>query len=104
VLSSLPLVVFVGSFVVAGAIIWISGIQLSNTTDILSDRFGLGQALGGLILLAFVTNLPEIAITTTAALNYSARDRGVGSESYRRRGTANAAAARHCSISRHDRA
>ncbi len=78
-LSSLPLVVLVGSFVVAGSIIWISGIQLSNTTDILSDRFGLGQALGGLILLAFVTNLPEIAITTTAALNHSARDRGVGS-------------------------
>jgi len=71
VLSSLPLVVLVGSFVVAGAIIWISGIQLSNATDILSDRFGLGQALGGLILLAFVTNLPEIAITTTAALNHN---------------------------------
>lgn len=70
-LSSLPLVVLVGSFVVAGAIIWISGIQLSNATDILSDRFGLGQALGGLILLAFVTNLPEIAITTTAALNHN---------------------------------
>jgi len=71
VLSSLPLVVLVGSFVVAGAIIWVSGIQLSNTTDILSDRFGLGQALGGLILLAFVTNLPEIAITTAAALNHN---------------------------------
>lgn len=70
-LSSLPLVVLVGSFVVAGAIIWVSGIQLSNTTDILSDRFGLGQALGGLILLAFVTNLPEIAITTAAALNHN---------------------------------
>jgi cation:H+ antiporter len=66
----LPLIASIAIFLVAGAIVWIAGIHLSNTTDILSDRFGLGQALGGLILLAIVTNLPEIAITTTAALNH----------------------------------
>lgn len=69
--SSLPLVALVGIFIIAAAVIWISGIQLSDTTDILSNRFGLGQAMAGLILLAFVTNLPEIAITTTAALNHN---------------------------------
>ena len=69
--SSLPLFALVGIFVAAAAIVWIAGIQLSNTTDILSSRFGLGQALGGLILLAFVTNLPEIAITATAALSHN---------------------------------
>jgi len=69
--SSLPLTALVGIFIVGAAIIWVAGIQLSNTTDVLSDRLGLGQALGGLILLAFVTNLPEIAITVTAALNHN---------------------------------
>jgi len=69
--SSLPLTALVGIFIVGAAVIWVAGIQLSNTTDILSDRLGLGQALGGLILLAFVTNLPEIAITVTASLNHN---------------------------------
>jgi len=49
--------------------VWIAGIQLANTTDVISSRFGLGQALGGLILLAIATNLPEIAITASAALS-----------------------------------
>jgi cation:H+ antiporter len=43
--------------------------MLSNTSDVLSTRLGLGEALGGLIFLAIATNLPEIAITSSAALN-----------------------------------
>ncbi len=57
------LLIFVGS----AATIWVAGIPLSNYTDILADRLHLGQALGGLILLAVATNLPEIAITYSAA-------------------------------------
>src|SRR3954469_24997507 len=55
-------------FVVAAVIIWIAGIQVSKTTDVLSSRFKLGEALGGAILLAIVTNLPEIAITASGAM------------------------------------
>lgn len=45
-----------------------AGIKLSDTTDVLSEHFSLGEALGGLILLAIATNLPEIAIASSAAL------------------------------------
>jgi cation:H+ antiporter len=53
-------------FLGAGAAIW-AGIQLSEQTDVLTMRLGFGSALGGLILLAIATNLPEIAIVAAAA-------------------------------------
>ena len=54
-------------FVASAATIWVAGVWLSNYTDILATRLHLGQALGGLILLAVATNLPELAITYSAA-------------------------------------
>jgi cation:H+ antiporter len=62
-----PLLVVV--FVAAGAATWIAGVFLSRTTDALDLRFGLGEELGGLILLAVTGSLPEIAITASAALS-----------------------------------
>ena len=67
-IASLSLPVLLLIFVVSAVIIWFAGIKLSETADILTTHFGLGEALGGLILLAIVTNLPEIAITVSAAL------------------------------------
>jgi cation:H+ antiporter len=66
--SSLPLAAVLAVFGVAALAVWYAGIKLSDTTDVLADRLGLGEALGGLILLAVATNLPEIAITVSAAL------------------------------------
>ena len=65
---SLPLLLLV--FAAAGGAVWLAGTALSNTTDALDIKFGLGEALGGSILLAIATNLPEIAITATAALSH----------------------------------
>jgi len=67
VLPSLPVWANALVFIGCAAAIWIAGTYLSNSTDVLSDRLHLGQALGGLILLAIATNLPELAITYTAA-------------------------------------
>src|SRR3954449_11808675 len=58
-------------FAAAAAAIWTAGIMLSDQTDVLSTRLHLGAALGGLILLAVATNLPEIAIVASAALSGS---------------------------------
>jgi cation:H+ antiporter len=68
-LAGLSLPVLLLIFVAAAAVIWVAGIQLSNQTDVLSTRLHLGAALGGLILLAVATNLPEIAIVVSASLS-----------------------------------
>jgi cation:H+ antiporter len=67
ILPHLPFGAELVVFVACAVAIWVAGIFLSNYTDILADRLHLGQALGGLILLAVATNLPEIAITYSAA-------------------------------------
>jgi cation:H+ antiporter len=72
--TGVPILWVLISFTIAAIVIWGAGIWLSDTTDILDSRFGLGQALGGSILLAISTNLPEIAITVTAAM---AHDLGI---------------------------
>src|ERR671932_750013 len=66
-LQTLSLPVLTALFMIAAGAVWLAGIKLSDTTDVLASRFGLGEALGGLILLAFATNLPELAITASAA-------------------------------------
>ncbi|HKN63433.1 MAG TPA: hypothetical protein VJV76_03775 [Gaiellaceae bacterium] len=60
-----PLLVVI--FVAACAGTWAAGVALSKTTDALDARLGLGDELGGLILLALAGSLPELAITISAA-------------------------------------
>ena len=66
--EQMPLLILSAIFAAAGIVVWIAGVYVSKTTDVLSSRFKLGEALGGAILLAIVTNLPEIAITASGAI------------------------------------
>ncbi|HVM56695.1 MAG TPA: hypothetical protein VMT74_04460 [Gaiellaceae bacterium] len=62
---STPLLVLV--FAAAAGATWVAGVALSRSTDELDRRFNLGDALGGVILLAIAGTLPELAITVSAA-------------------------------------
>ena len=62
-----PLIVVV--FVAAGIATWIAGLYLSKATDVLDERFGLGEAVGGMLLLGLAGSLPELAIVSSAALS-----------------------------------
>src|ERR1041385_6708265 len=66
--EQMPLPILSAIFAAAGIVVWIAGVYVSKTTDVLSSRFKLGEALGGALLLAIVTNLPEIALTISGAL------------------------------------
>lgn len=66
---SFPLLLLI--FIGCAAAVWFAGIKLSFTTDVLSIHFGIGEAFGGLLILAIATNLPEIAITVSAALHHN---------------------------------
>ncbi len=68
-LEDLPLVALAAIFLVGAGVVWAAGTKLTDATDALSARLHLGEALGGLILLAIATNLPEIAIAVAAGLS-----------------------------------
>jgi cation:H+ antiporter len=62
---SSPLLVVI--FLAAAVATWVAGVALSKATDALDTRLGLGEELGGILLLAVAGTLPEIAITVSAA-------------------------------------
>ncbi|MFN2616212.1 MAG: sodium:calcium antiporter [Thermoleophilaceae bacterium] len=67
-MSSLAAAPLLAVFAGSGAAIWAAGTYLSRTTDALDARLGIGSAVGGLVLLAIATDLPEVAITVSAAI------------------------------------
>ncbi len=58
-------------FLASAGVIWWAGIILAFTTDAIDTHFGWGEGVGGAVLLAFATNLPEIAIIVGCAFTNS---------------------------------
>jgi cation:H+ antiporter len=54
-------------FIISTIAIWISGVKLTKAIDAITSHYNLGEAFGGMVFLAIITNLPEIAITCVAA-------------------------------------
>lgn len=55
-------------FLISAIVIWYFCNKLSTIVNYIDNTFNLGTAFGGTIMLAIVTNLPEIAITINGAL------------------------------------
>ncbi|MDE3065322.1 MAG: sodium:calcium antiporter [Acidobacteriota bacterium] len=66
-MASSPVALVLLVFAAASGATWVAGVQLSRTTDDLDRRLGLGDAIGGMVLLAVAGSLPELAITISAA-------------------------------------
>jgi cation:H+ antiporter len=66
-MSGLSMGALIAIFIGAALATWVTGVRLAKVTDVLDDYFGLGEALGGMILLSIVGSLPELAITVSAA-------------------------------------
>ncbi|AWL08610.1 sodium:calcium antiporter [Aquirufa nivalisilvae] len=64
ILSSIVLLLI---FLTCTVVIWIAGVKITRAVDAITTYFNLGEAFGGMVFLAIVTNLPEIAITVVAA-------------------------------------
>ena len=78
-LTSFPLLALLPLFAVGAAVTWLAGTQLSNMTDIISSRFGLGEALGGIIILAI---LPVLFLLTTLLSGQSALPQAKNTDIY----------------------
>jgi cation:H+ antiporter len=66
--ASLSLPVNIGVFLAGAAIVWLAGTKVTHFTDAIARRFGIGQAAAGILILAGVTSLPEIATSFSAAV------------------------------------
>jgi cation:H+ antiporter len=65
--SSYDLTTNLWIFAAAAGAVWIAGTKIAVYADELAERFALSRAMLGLLLLAGVTSLPEIATGLTAA-------------------------------------
>lgn len=57
------------TFTAAACAVWIAGTRIALYADNLAARFNLSRALLGLLLIAGITSLPEMATSFTAARN-----------------------------------
>lgn len=70
-MPDLPTWTLFALFLASAGAIWWAGMTLAFATDAIDAHFGWGEGIGGAVLLAFATNLPEIAIICGSAFTHS---------------------------------
>ena len=65
-------------FIISSALIVFAGTRLTTYADALSDRVDFGKVWVGVVLLGFVTSLPEAITSLTAVVSLQANDLAVG--------------------------
>ena len=70
--GDLPLWLNVAIFCAAALAVWLAGTRIADYADAVARRTGLGHAAAGLLLLAGITSLPEVAVTVTASVTGNA--------------------------------
>lgn len=68
-MNNLPLFFIFLIFLISAIATWMAGVILARTTDVVDNRFKIGDAFGGLVFLGVAGSLPEIAIVISASLN-----------------------------------
>lgn len=63
----------VAVFIVAAVVVWRAGIRVTGYAGAIQTKTGLGEALLGMLLLGFITALPELAVTITASWSGNAQ-------------------------------
>jgi cation:H+ antiporter len=58
-MSSMGTAALLAIFLGAALATWVAGVSLAKATDVLDDRYGLGEALGGMILLSVPAASPN---------------------------------------------
>lgn len=71
--EQLPLWINAAVFALAAAAVWFAGTRVAGYADAIARKTGLGHAAVGLLLLAGITSLPEIAVTVTASASGNAQ-------------------------------
>jgi cation:H+ antiporter len=66
--QSLSVSVLLPIFLVTAAVVWVASTHPSTSSELLVDRWHLGQALAGLLLIAIVEHLPEVVIVVSGVL------------------------------------
>jgi cation:H+ antiporter len=62
----------IGIFAASAVVVWIAGTKIARYADKIATRSGIGHAAVGLVLLAGITSLPEIAVSVTSAIEKNA--------------------------------
>jgi cation:H+ antiporter len=65
--SDLPLGGNIAVFLFSSVIVWCAGRYVTRCADRLQARTGIGEALIGMLLLGFISALPELAVSVSAS-------------------------------------